>query len=436
MVRAVRAGPRPARACARQTGRVRRRLLTVGVAGLLVASSPALALELPSPAEQRAQDLTLLKEVGARADRVLVSVVPGPVVNDERVLVGLDGGGGVQRVVVEQRLQLTGEGDYQVRERGPARASEALGDEPAPVTKFGAVVWQGFSPGSRELAARLTLDPVLEAARLPLRITASYDGRPLDPGGRVPAAGTVVLTLTNTTAQPATLPTAADAAAGPVAAALDAARAAALAPAGPRIPAAGAGLPSSVPATGEASVAGTSGVPLRVTGSIAATGDDGAPLQVAVTGPATSPAPGGAAVAGTLPPGAAAELRVDLPASGRLDLDLTAIPALDSRTLDPQGGAASWAAWAAGAPDAAARRAALDLLVATAATAARATSYSPYLGADLPGTGTTSFRFTFAAPEVAVSARVPLEPRPSAIAAALVAVLLLLANGALIWRQS
>lgn len=419
---------------------MRRRLLTVGVAGLLVASSPAVALELPSPDEQRAQDLALLKEVGARADRVLVSVVPGPVVNDERVLVALDGGGGVQRVVVEQRLQLTGEGDYQVRERGPARASAALGDEPAPVTKFGAVVWQGFSPGSRELAARLTLDPVLEAARLPLRVTASYDGQPLEPGGRVPAAGTVLLTLTNATAQPATLPTAVDAPAAPVAAALDGARAAALAPAGPRIPAAGAGLPPTVPATGEASIGGSSGVPLRITGSISASGDDGAPLQATVTGPATSPAPGGATVAGTvagtLPPGAAAELRVELPAAGRLDLDLTAIPALDSRTLDPPDGAASWAAWAAAAPDAAARRAALDLLVATAATAARATSYSPYLGADLPGTGTTSFLFSFAAPEVAVAARAALEPRPGAITAALVALLLLLANGALIWRAS
>lgn len=403
---------------------------------MLVASSPVAALELPSPAEQRAQDLTLLAEVGARADRVLVSVVPGPVVNDERVLVGLDGGGGVQRVVVEQRLLLTGEGDYQVRERGPARASEALGDEPAPVTKFGAVVWQGFSPGRRELAARLTLDPVLEAARLPLRITAAYGGRPLGPAGRVPAAGSVVLTLTSTTAQPATLPTATDAPPGPVAAALDTARAAALAPAGPRLPAAGLGLPTAVPTTGEAQVAGTSGVPLRVTGRITATAEDGRPLAVTVAGPATTALPDGAAVAGTLPAGGTAELRISLPAAGRLDLDLTATPALDPRTLDPPAGLASWAAWAAGAPDAAARRAALDLLVATAAIGARATSYSPYLGADLPGTGTTSYRFGFAEPEQVAVARAALRPRPGAIGAAALALLLLLANAALIWRRA
>lgn len=405
------------------------RRLTLGAAALalLLGAAPAAALDLPSPAEQRAQDLALLKQVGARADRVLVSVVPGPVVNDEVVLVGLGGGGVPLRVLVEQRLRLSGEGDYQVRERGPARASEALGDEPPPVTKFGAVVWQGFSPGSRELAARLTLDPVLEAPRLPLQVTASYEGAPLEPGGRVPGAGTVLLTLSNRTDQPATLPTAADAPAAAVAAGLDAARAAALAPAGPRVPAAGGGLPAAVPASGEARVAAVTGVPLRVTGTV---------RGGAVSGPATTPTPDGATLAGTLPPGASAQLRVDVAAATSLDLDLTAVPALDPRTLEPPDDAASWADWAAAGPDAAARRAALDLLVQTAAVGARATSYSPYLGADLPGTGTTVFRYAFAAPEVVERARAALTPRPGAIVVAGLALLLLAGNGVLLWRRS
>jgi hypothetical protein len=407
---------------------VRRRLLAASVS-VLLAAGPAAALELPSPEQQRAQDLSLLKEVGARADRVLVSVVPGPVVNDERVLVGLSGDGSVQSVVVEQRLQLSGQGDYQVRERGPARASEALGDEPAPVTKFGAVVWQGFSPGSRELAARLTLDPALEAARLPLQVTATYDGGPLGAGGRVPGPGTVLLTLTNRTDQPATLPTATDAPAGPVAAALDDARQAATAEAGPRLPAAGAGLPETVPATGEARVSAVTGVPLRITGTIRGSG-------IAVTGPATAPSPDGAAVAGTLPPGASAELRVEVSGSTRLDLDLRVVPTLDPRTLVPPDGFETWAAWAAAAPAAESRRSALDLLVATAATGARAVSYSPYLGADLPGTGTTAFRYAFAQPEQLEPVAQALTPRPRAITAALVALLLLGANGALLWHRS
>lgn len=417
---------------------MRRRQLAAGFAVLLTCASPAVAVELPSPAEQRAQDLRLLKEVGARADRVLVSVVPGPVVNDEVVLVELGGGGVPQEVVVQQRLVLSGTGDYQVRERGPARASEALGDEPAPVTKFGAVVWQGFSPGSRELGARLTLDPVLEAPRLPLAVTASYDGSVLGPGGQVPGAGTVVLTLTNTTAQPATLPTAADAPAAPVAAALDVAWAAANAPAGPRLPAAGAGLPETVPAESEARVEGEIGVPLRVSGSIRLLGEDGEPDPElgTVTGPATKPVPGGAEVAGTLPPGATAELRVEATGSARLDLDLTAVPTLDVRTLVPPGNAASWGAWAAGEPDVAERRAALDLLVQTAAIGARATSYSPYLGADLPGTGTTMFRYSFAAPAELEQVAQDLTPRWGAIALAAVALLLLAGNAALLWRRS
>ncbi|MBC7373343.1 MAG: hypothetical protein H7323_05070 [Frankiales bacterium] len=405
-------------------------LAAVVGAVLLWMPGPAYALTLPSPAEQRAQDLTLLREVGARADRVLVSNVPGPVVNNETVVIGLSETGAPARVLMEQRLSLTGAGDYNVRERGPARASEALGDEPPPVTKFGAVVWQGFSPGARELAARLTLDPAIEAARLPLEVTVS--GSPLSPGGLVPAAGQVVLRLTNRTAQPATLPTAADADAVAVARALDVARTAAQAPAGPRLPAVGSGLPTAVPTTGDAQVAGQSGVPLRVTGMVRLV--DGA--AGTVSGPATTAVPGGAEVAGTLPPGASAELVVDVTGPGRLDLDLTVLPALDPRSLVPPDGAASWAAWAAAGPDRADRRAALDLLVATAATGARATSSSPYLGADLPGTGTTRFEYAFAALERAPAVTAPLQPRPVPIALAGVALLALGGGAVRLWQRS
>ncbi|MCU1672972.1 MAG: hypothetical protein JWN77_1085, partial [Frankiales bacterium] len=76
------------------------------------------------------------------------------------------------------------------------------------------------------------------------------------------------------------------------------------------------------------------------------------------------------------------------------------------------------------------------LLVQVAASGARASSYSPYLGADLPGTGSTVFRYAFAAPETVVAARPALQPKKGPIALAALAVLLLLANGALIWRES
>ncbi len=412
-----------------------RRTGLAAAACAVALAGPAAALELPSPAGQRASDAALLREVGARPDRVLVSVVPGPVVNEERVSVLVDGTGEPARVELEQRLLLTGTGDYSVRERGPARSSLALGDEPPPVTKLGAVVWQGFSPGRRELAARLVLDPALEAPRLPLALTVTYDGQPLGPGGTVPGAGTVLVRLTNATSQPATLPTAADAPAAELATALDRARAAANGPLGARLPTAGRGLPASVPTSGDGRAAGTTGVALRIAGGLRLTAPSGGSPGT-VTGPATTPVPGGADVSGTLPPGATAELRVDVTGPAVLELDLSAAPALDPRTLAPPGGAASWRAWAASRPDAAARRTALDLLVATAATGARATSYSPYLGADLPGSGTTTFRYAFAQPSAVRRPAPPLEPRPGPLAATAAGLLLLLAGGAAVWRRS
>src|SRR5689334_220280 len=194
---------------------------------VLGLASPALAadLVLPSPQAARAQEVTALcAAAGGLPDRCRPSVVPGEVRNDETVLVGLDGAGHPNRVLVDQKLVLEGTGDYAIRERGPARAAAPLipGDDP-PNTKFGAVVWQGFTPGDRKLGARLTLDAGIEAARLPLTVAVSFTpvaggtARPLEPGGRIPEAGIVTVRLQNVTAQPADLPTALDAAAAPVA---------------------------------------------------------------------------------------------------------------------------------------------------------------------------------------------------------------------------
>lgn len=435
-------------------------LLTVGLA-LGVGAGPAAALELPTPAGQRELDRILLQQVGALPDRLLTSTVPGPVVNDEQVLVDLDGAGTPSRVRLEQRLTLTGTGDYQVRERGPARSAEALSDLPPPVTKFGAVVWQGFSPNRRELAARLTLDPALESARLPLRV--ELGGVPVGPGGLVGSAGTVRLRLSNTTGQPATLPTAADAPAQAIAAALDIARRAARMP-GQRLPVAGAALPATVPTQGDARVQGEVGVPLLIAGTVltqqrgAATGQAGAEVRpgggpgptssgipapgasssekATLSGPGVTALPGGGRVAGTLAPGQSIELTLSLQTAASLALDLTVTPALDPRTLAPPDGEQTWAAWAAGDPDPAARRAALELLVQTAATGARATSYSPYLGADLPGSGSTSFRYALApAPEQVLSAPA-LTPRPGPIAVAVAGLVVLLLGAGALWRAS
>ncbi|MFN2521765.1 MAG: hypothetical protein ABR614_00410 [Mycobacteriales bacterium] len=401
---------------------------------VLTSALPAAAadLVLPAPQARSAQEVTALcQAAGGLPDRCRPSQVPGEVRNDEVVLVGMAGDGSPARVQLEQRLVLQGVGDYAIRERGPARAAVPLteGEDP-PNTKFGAVVWQGFTPGDRRLAARLTLDAALEAARLPMAVTVTFTdaagSRPLEPGGRIPGPGTVVVRLENRTAQPADLPTADDAPADEVAAALDAARAAADGAAGPRLPSTENGLPRTLQVTSPAQFAGEQSVPLRVTGTLRLAGT--------AAGPGLTPVEGGAAVDGTLT--SPVELTATASGAGPFDLQLTAVPALDPRQLRPPGGAATWAAWAATEPDAAARRSALELLVQVAASGARASSYSPYLGADLPGTGSTVFRYAFAVPEKVAALREVLHPKKGPIALASLALLLLLANGALIWRES
>src|SRR3954464_1400458 len=132
--------------------------------------------------------------LGLRKDRLLKSVVPGEVDDREAVTVALGPEGPPAVVTDLQQLTIHGAGNYIVRELGPARAAVGLGDTVPPVLELGTVVWQGFSPGLRELSARLTLDPGIEAARLPLKVTlrlrdAAGRVRALDPGGKAPADG-------------------------------------------------------------------------------------------------------------------------------------------------------------------------------------------------------------------------------------------------------
>ena len=404
----------------------------VGLAAFLV-TVPALAaephrLQLPRPVHE----VSVLGGVGLAPDRLLTSRTPGPVTNREAVTVSLGADGTPVAVTVEQRISITGTGDYQVRERGPARRVESIGNTVPPVLKLGTVVWQGFSPGRRELAARLTLDAGLEAPRLPLAVRLQFtdrDGRrtTLGPGGVVPGPGTVTVTLTNSTAVPVTVPvgTAEPAAVAPV---LQSLLEAARRPRPGRPPTAGSGLPASVPGT----ASGTASVPalaaLRVVGSIRM------PATTArVTGPGATPLPDGARVRGTLQAGVS--FQVSALAAGRLHLDLSVQPWLDPRTLAPPAQYRSWSAWAAGNPSGTATAKATRVLITEAANAARAAEYTPYLDADLNGTATTTYRYVVAPSAAGPTAEVALRPKPAAIATAAVAVLLILVDLGLIWRR-
>ncbi|MCW2544716.1 MAG: hypothetical protein JWM40_2268, partial [Frankiales bacterium] len=285
------------------------------VAGVLLLLSPALAsaaptsvagaaptsvaaadtIQLPTPEAAQVQSAKLIVAVGGRPDRLLASDVPGPVINDEVVHVGLGNDGSVRAVVADQRLRLTGEGDYAVRERGPARSATSLTGEPPPVTRRGAVVWQGFSPGRRDLAARLALDPQIEATRLPLTVALRFApqgaGRLLK-GGQVTGPGRLTITVTNTTAQPQALPTAGDASAADVAVVLDRVRA--LRPSAARLPSTGAGLPAAVTVVHAAQVTAQQAVPFLLRGAVHLIGTTGS-----VTGPGTTATADGALVHGT-----------------------------------------------------------------------------------------------------------------------------------------
>ena len=421
---------------------------------MAVVLCPALALvthadtvQLPTPEAARVQSDKLLLAVqkagnAFRPDRLLPSKVPGPVRNDERLLVGLGGDGSVRTVSVEQRLDVRGVGDYAIRERGPAREATSLGTERPPLTQKGAVVWQGFTPGSRQLAARLVLDPALEAAHLPLRVSVTFtgaDGRtgPLPDGGRVPAAGTAHVTVTNVTSQPQDLPTAADAPASELAGPLDLALQTARRPGPGRLPSTDDRLPRRLTVTGAQQVASSQGVPFRLTGSLTLAGTTGT-----VTGPATTPGPQGATFAGTLGgsldgrQAAAVTFDVHADGPGTLALSLQAVAALNAQELAPPAPFLTWREWAASRPARDQRKAALDLLVAVAATGARASSYSPYLGADLEGSGSTSFAFGFAPPSAVPRSRLELHPKWGAIGLAGAGALLLLAGGVAVWRRS
>jgi hypothetical protein len=414
-----------------------RLLLCAGL--LLPGAAAADVVELPTSDAAQLAATEILKQLpGFRPDRLLPSDVPGPVVNDEVVDVGVAGDGSVRRVRLEQRLRLQGTGDYAVRERGPAREATSLGDDPAPITRRGAVVWQGFSPGSRDLAARLVLDPQIETQHLPLATQVTFTGpdglaRALEPGGRVPGQGRVTVTVRNVTEQPAALPTGSDVAPAEVAGILDRALAVARHPSAARLPSTDAGLPARLTVSDAARVQATQAVPFRLTGSLRLVGTTGT-----VTGPATTALPDGARFAGVLGGVSGApevSFTADVASAGTLVLDLQAFAVLDARSLAPPRGLPSWRAWARSSPPRAERKAALDLAVEVAATGARATSYSPYLGAELVGSGSTRFHYGFAPAERAAAVRASLSPRWGAIALASLAFLLVLTNAGLIWRR-
>lgn len=393
-------------------------------------TSPVDLLQLPTPVGE----IPLVAPEVVAPERRRMTFVPGPIRDDERIVVRLSPDGRPLRVTVTQRLELSGTGDFAIRERGPALRVTALDGTTAPIIQRGTVVWQGFVPGSRSLAADLELDPAREALLLPLRVELSWrpasGTAPLGSGGQLPGPGRIIVRLINQTSRPEVVPTG-DVPASELAGPLDALRRSADMRSADPPPVSGRGLPATLPVIGLGSRTVRVVAPLRIEGSVTVPGVT--PVSVSGPGAASTTTGDGATVSGVLQD--SAEIALDAPAAGSLDLDLTVVPALDPRRLAPPDGLSSWAAWAATEPPAPARRAATDLLVESAAAAARADDVAPYLGHPGPGSTTTEFRYTLADPVAVVRPRPPLRPRPLPIGLVVIGLLSAAGGGAWVWRR-
>jgi hypothetical protein len=169
--------------------------------------------------------------------------------NSERVLVGIDATGKPLSVDVIQRLTLVGLGDYTFAVPGPVTGvSAVLGSASEPGLRQGSILWSGFSPGRKVLAARATLRLAAAALVLPFRLTITQDG------------GTLTLRGENVSQLPSTVPVGPSSGAE-VAAALDATRAGSLRR--PALQEVYVGVPGA-PRTVQEPIA----APLRVTGEV------------------------------------------------------------------------------------------------------------------------------------------------------------------------
>ena len=150
-----------------------RALVALAVAALAVPGAAVGARStgalLPSPTAPLDTRLPL---TGGRVAILPTRMPPGvQVTNEQEVLVDVTPEGRVVRVRVRQRLTLSGLGDYFFQVPAPVRDVHALPESRAePGLRRGSVLWPGFSPGERVLAAEHELDPQAAARALPLAV--------------------------------------------------------------------------------------------------------------------------------------------------------------------------------------------------------------------------------------------------------------------------
>ena len=127
----------------------------------------------------------------------------GRLANRERVVVGLEDNGEPHSVRVLQTIVVKQLGDYVFAVAAPVRSVEpGPGTESPPGRRQNQILWQGFSPGHRVLAAWADLRPAESVGSLPLRVrvTTEVAGSRLAPGEKRSGDLRVTLIVENATA--------------------------------------------------------------------------------------------------------------------------------------------------------------------------------------------------------------------------------------------
>jgi len=126
----------------------------------------------------------------------------GRVANQERVVVGIDTSGKPHSVRVLQRIVLSRLGDYVFAVPAPVSdVTPGPGTESSPGQRENQILWEGFSPGHRVLAAWAQLRAAESATVLPVKVEVDLTvaGTKLEPGQHRSGELAVRLTITNAT---------------------------------------------------------------------------------------------------------------------------------------------------------------------------------------------------------------------------------------------
>ncbi len=148
--------------------------LRVGVVLAVALAAPSLAraaqprlAALPSPLAALSVTPPLGSGASAAAEGVRHHVD-----STTRVRVAIDERGTPFAVTAIQRLVVSQPGDYYFTIGAPLTdVAPAYGSQSTPGLRTATIIWAGFNPGKRILAARATLDPVAVAGSLPLEVT-------------------------------------------------------------------------------------------------------------------------------------------------------------------------------------------------------------------------------------------------------------------------